>query len=294
MPTAPMRPGWIAALCAALAVLFWGSSFAAVRLTLRHFEPGPATVLRFVTASLVLAVYLAIRREPLPRLRDWPLITLLGFLGFTYNNLILTYGLVTVTAGSATFLVGTMSIFSAIIGQAAFGERLRPIAWLGITVSLTGVATIAMAEGQGSSVNLGALMMMSGIFAQSINYVFQRPLLRRYSPLQFTGWAMIIGTVGMLPWGRGVWPQLLTAPPDVLLALLYLGILPTAVAHLLWSAALARASAYQVASAVYAMPLVGIATGWLLLGELPPLAALVGGCTALAGVLLVNWRGRRG
>lgn len=100
-------------------ILFWASAFPAIRVALTAYTPGEVAFLRYIVASVVLIGYAAIRRMPLPRLRDCPLIALSGFIGFTLYNVMLNAGEVTISAGAASFIisseVGIIAVLSRLL-----------------------------------------------------------------------------------------------------------------------------------------------------------------------------------
>jgi thiosulfate/3-mercaptopyruvate sulfurtransferase len=65
---------------------------------------------------------------------------------------------------------------------------------------------------------------------------------------------------------------------------------PTAVGFTTWAYALARSTAGRLASTTYVVPPLAIALGWLLLGEVPPLIAVLGGAVCLLGVAIARRR----
>jgi hypothetical protein len=74
--------------------------------------------------------------------------------------------------------------------------------------------------------------------------------------------------------------------------LLYLGIVPTALAFSTWAYALARTSAGSLGISTYLVPPLTIVIAWVLLGEVPALLALAGGVVCLGGVALSRRRDR--
>jgi drug/metabolite transporter (DMT)-like permease len=74
---------------------------------------------------------------------------------------------------------------------------------------------------------------------------------------------------------------------------LYLGIFPTAVAFTTWAFALGRTTAGRLGSTTYLVPAIAIALGWLMLGEVPPVAAIFGGVVAIGGVVIARSRPSR-
>lgn len=285
-------------LAAALfTITLWASTFPVTRYALRVFSPEDVSLLRLLSASAVLALYALLTRMRLPHTpRDWLLFAGFGLVGLSLANLCLSFGLRTISAGAGSFLVGAIPLFSALWASTFLKERIGPLGWLGIAVSFGGMGLIAMGEGQrleGNTLfNPGALFVLASAFLQSLFYVFQKPMLRRYSPVQVTCYAIWFGTGFLLPLLPGLWRSLGSAPPGATVAGVYLGVFPIAVAFVAWSYALSRAKAAKVTSAMYAMPALALTLSFFWLGEVPTVLTLAGGAVALSGVALLNLWGR--
>ncbi|MEA2088195.1 MAG: DMT family transporter, partial [Candidatus Caldatribacteriota bacterium] len=116
-------------------LIFWASAFAGIRVGLKAYSPGNLVLLRFLTASIVLLVYAIITRMPLPERKDLPAIFFLGFIGITVYHLALTYGELKVTAGSASLLIASAPIFTAILAMFILKEKIKIWGWIGILIS---------------------------------------------------------------------------------------------------------------------------------------------------------------
>jgi len=99
----------------AVTLIFWASAFAGIRAGLKAYSPGNLVLFRFLTASIVLLIYAIITRMPLPEKKDLLAIIFLGFMGITFYQLALTFGELKVTAGSASLLIASGPIFTAIL-----------------------------------------------------------------------------------------------------------------------------------------------------------------------------------
>jgi hypothetical protein len=118
----------------AVVLLFWSSAFAAIRAALVAYGPYELALLRFLTASAVLGIYALASRMRLPKLRDLPLIAMLGLLGITGYHLSLNVGEVTVTAGSSSRRIlpgGTISGNRMAGCRAKFSWRCLDCLWRG-------------------------------------------------------------------------------------------------------------------------------------------------------------------
>ncbi|MGD9675784.1 MAG: DMT family transporter [Candidatus Bipolaricaulia bacterium] len=277
-----------------LAVLLgiWSSAFAAIRVGLSAYGPGELALLRFLTASAVLAAAAVARRTRLPRARDLPLILLLGVLGITGYHLALNFGEVTVSAGTASLLIGAAPLFTAALAVPVLGERMRPIGWLGIAVGFVGVALIAFGEGGGVRMEAGAVIVVLAAISTSAYNVLQKRVMTRYAPLEFTTYVIWAGTIPMLVFLPGLLRDVGRAPVAATVSALYLGVFPAAIGYILWVRALSRFSASTLASVLYLNPVLAMLIAWAWLGEIPTGLTVLGGVVAIAGAALASWIGR--
>ncbi|MDY0087460.1 MAG: DMT family transporter [Coriobacteriia bacterium] len=287
----PQRNDPTTLLAITIALLLWASAFAGIRAGLQSFGPGQVALLRFTTASGAFAVWALLTRMRLPDARDLPRIALAGFLGITVYHVALNFGEVTVSAGAASLIISASPIITALLSVIFLGERLSAWGWGGIVISFAGVALISLGEGGGLTFAPGAALVAVAAISTSAYFIVSKPLLRRYSALEFTSYAIWAGTVPMLVFAPGLIEQMPSAAPSSIWAVIYMGVFPGAVAYALWSHALARMPASSLSTFLYFQPVNAIVIAWLWLGEVPAPLALVGGVISLAGVVAVNARG---
>lgn len=274
-------------------VVFWASAFAGIRAGLGEYGPGKIALFRFVVASVVLGCIALVTRMRLPERRDLPAVFLAGFLAFTVYHVALNYGEVAVGAGAASVLINTAPLFTALLAVTFLGERLRVLGWVGMAVSFFGAAMISAGEGEGFGLAPQALLILLAALSSSIYFVIQKPYLQKYGALAFTTYAVWAGTFLSLVFLPGLISQMGVAPPGTTLAMVYLGVFPTAIAYVTYAYAFSRMPASRAVSFLYLIPVMAYLIAWAWIGEVPTLLSVVGGCVTLSGVLIVNAFGRR-
>jgi len=292
---APRAGGDARALAAlVLALLLWAVSFPATHIALRAYPPEHLALARYSLATLVLLAYCILVRAPLPRRADLPPLVLTGLLCGTAYQLGFNFGMRTVASGPAAVLVDTVPIFAALFGFFFLRERLAARAVLGIALGFAGTVLIASGEAgaAGFAFEPGAGYLLLASLAFSLGAVVQKPLLARLPAIPATAYYFVAATLGLSGFAPGLPASVAAAPASANWALLFLALFPAALSFALWSYALARLPVAQVSSALYLVPVFTFPIAWVWLGEVPSALSFIGGAIALAGVLLVQMKGR--
>lgn len=287
-----MSPRTLVAL--GFVVVLWASAFPAIKVGLEGYGPAHLTLLRHLVASLAFVpLLLVFRCRAWPDRRDLPTFLGLGVVGMAVYHLALNFGEVYVSAGATSLIIATAPALTALVAWALTGDRLPALGWAGSAVSFAGVALIVLGDGAVGTIHPAAGLILVSALATAFFAVLQRPMLRRYRPLEVTAFATWGATLPLLAFAPGAATAVLAAPAASTWAVVHLGVVPSAIAYTLFAIALSRAPAPVVTSFLYLVPVVALLLSWWWLGEVPSSLTVVGGAVAVVGLVLVQRSKRR-
>ncbi len=246
-------------------------------------------------ASILLAIYALWPSVNfrLPDKKDLLPLTILALIGISFYHTGVTFGEQTITAGTAGLIIGSSPIFSSIIAMFVLKERLGIYGWSGLGIGFIGVILITLGTADSFSLASGAILLLLSAIATSIFFVFQKPFLRRYKPVELTAFFTWSGTIPFFLYAPGITESLQQGTLEAHISTIFTAIFPTAIAYVTWSTALSLGKASAVTSMMYLIPAIAVFVAWIWLNELPSMLSIIGGGIALAGVILVNSFGKR-
>ena len=279
-------------LLAVFTVLIWGSSFSAIRVSLHGgYTSGHLVLMRFLVASSVFVLYALwpTTRLRLPKREDAFKIMLLGFVGISIYHLGITFGEQTVSAGTTSMFVGSAPIFTSLISVVFLKERLSKTGWIGLLVGFIGITLITVGSTDSSfTLTGGAVLILIAAIATSFFFVFQKPFLLIYKPVELTAYVTWAGTIPFFIFSPDFFDTVRHASTAANMSAIYVGIFPAAIAYVTWATALSLGKASSVSSVMYAEPVVAIVVAWFVLNELPSKLSVLGGFIAISSVIVVS------
>ncbi|HET9778699.1 MAG TPA: DMT family transporter [Propionibacteriaceae bacterium] len=281
---------WRSLLAVAITVVAWASAFVVIRYAAHDISPGALSLGRLLVASLALSAMMIGRRLVSMSTREWALTALVGVAWFAVYSVALNAGEQHVDAGTASMLIQFAPILIGVLAGILLGEGFPRMLVIGGLVAFAGTLIIGFATSTGEADLAGVLLVLLSATVYSIAMVAQKVVLRRIPALQVTWLACLVGTVACLPFAGDLVRDLATAPELPILGVVYLGLVPTALAFSTWAYALSHTSAGKLGVTTFAVPPITILLGWLFLNEVPPMLAIVGGALSLVGVAIARRR----
>ena len=277
------------------AVVIWGLSFPVMKVAVTRLGPFDVGLFRILFGAIgslgLLAWPLASSRPPFwitARRHALTLVLLSALVGYG-QTFTLTYGLSLTPATIGSLIPPLNPICTMLLAACVLGEPVSRRQWIGMAVAVVGVVLLGFREGLPTWGTLkGPLVMAIAPTSWAVYTVMSKPLLREIAPMPLTAATLGGGFLLILPWAdRGAVGRLLGASIADWGALLFLGLLAMALAYGLWYVGLARIGAASTGAVVLGIPLVGVISAWLFLGERIGPVVVVAGALILGGLHLV-------
>lgn len=288
------RPGFTATDGMLLTMaLIWGVNFSVIKHGTDVMDPLAFNGVRVALAAVSLLAITSVLRGPGPTRRDLLLLLALGVLGNGVYQLLFIEGIARTRAGNAALVMAATPAFIALLGRLLRVERVTARGWVGIALSVVGIALVVFGASdrvEGQATMLGNLLVLGGSLSWALFTVLLKPFTHRVDPLRISALTMVGGAV----------PVALVAAPALVAtdwggvgtgawgAVLYSGIGALVIAYLFWYRGVQMLGPTRTAMYGNLQPLIAVLVAWLALGEVPSAWQWLGAITIIAGVLLTR------
>lgn len=273
--------------------LIWGSTWLFIKVGLEDLPPIGFAGLRFVVAVVALFVFARWRGAAWPRgARAYGFLALTGFLSFTLNYGLLFWGEQYTPAGLAAVLQATIPVFSLLISPLHLPEeRLTATKLAGTLFGLVGVGVIFsnQMEAEGTKALWGGAAIVLGAFAVAYGNVLVKARGARFDLGALALFQMFFGLLPLLAASFALEgsPLRWRWTPRAVVCLLYLALVGSALAFLLFYWLLRHVEVAKAQLLPLVTPIVAIALSFVFLNEIPTWRAAAGSASVLIGVLLI-------
>jgi drug/metabolite transporter (DMT)-like permease len=277
-------------LCGLGAASIWGGMYVVSKVVLDIIPPFSLVSLRLLLGTLTLAIVLAIRGLPqLARRQTWQVLGV-GFVGYGISLSLQFLGTKLSSAANGSLVTSATPAFVLIFAWLLLKEKITARRLLALSLATAGV--VAVIDPRSAQLNpdlfLGNLLLLGAALTWALYSVLVRKVTQALDVLAFSLIAFLGGLPVALP--AGAW-ELKTIgvgeiSPGIIGGVLFLGIISTALAMVLWNSAFTLVDANLASLTFFAQPVVGTLLGWFFLGEkLTPLF-VVGGILIGAGLVV--------
>ncbi|MEZ5125387.1 MAG: DMT family transporter [Thermoleophilia bacterium] len=276
-------------LALAALALIWGSAWSLTKYGLAYVEPYTFAAVRSVLSVACLFILVLILRRPL-RPVALGLTTIIGLLQTSGFVALTMWSLYHSGAGRTSVLTYTMPFWLLLLAWIVLGERLHRWQWLAVILALCGLVLVIQPwQLNGIAASLTAV---AGGFVWATSAIVAKVLHRhhRVDDLSLTAWQMLLGTPVLI----FIAVLTYTGPPEwtagLVGVLAFNVVLANGVAWALWLFALRTLSAAGAGLGTLAVPVVGVLTAWVQLGERPGAVEGAGMALIIAALALLSTR----
>ncbi|MGG7447080.1 O-acetylserine/cysteine exporter [Kosakonia oryzendophytica] len=278
-------------LLAMLVVVAWGLNFVVIKVGLHNMPPLMLAGLRFVLVAFPALLFVARPKIPLSLLLGYGLTISFGQFAFLFCAI--KFGM---PAGLASLVLQAQAFFTIILGAGVFGERLQAKQLVGITLAILGVLVLIESSLTGQHVPMiGFILTLAGAFSWACGNIFNKKIMQhtsRPAVMSLVVWSALIPIVPFMlaslivDGPAAILQSLVSIDVTTLLSLVYLAFVATIVGYGIWGSLLGRYETWRVAPLSLLVPVVGMASAALLLGEMLSVLQLLGALLVMAGLYI--------
>ncbi|QIO25237.1 DMT family transporter [Haloarcula sp. JP-L23] len=283
------------------ATVLWGGMYVVSKWGFSEIPPLTLAFLRVVIGAsvLYLGVCVTTPARSFSRQEWWRFATLAIWLTAALTTQFVGTDLTNASQGS--LLTVLTPVFMVVLGVTTLGEHLTRGKVVGTGLASVGTLVVLLGQYEVNTFTNGNLfgvgLLLFSAFSFAAFSAFGKPLIERYSALETATYATVLSVPlfgALVPVELYLHPTALDSVSvtlPVIGAVLYLGLMSTAVAWYCWYKGMEYADASTVAVYFFAQPIVGIMLGSILLGESIDISIVGGGVPLILGVFLVNRAG---
>jgi len=277
---------------AALVAAAWGFNFVVIKVGVSAVPPLMLAALRFLFSALPAAFFVKKPAVPMRRLAAYGLLLGVGEFGFLFTAIKLG-----APSGLSSILLQSQAFLTAVIAAATLGERLTAPSVAGMAVAAAGLAVFAFAPGAGGM----TLPLLGMVLLAALGWALANVEARKMKGADALGlmvWSSLFSPLPLAALSLAIeGPQAVGAAfvhVELLTlgALAYLVILSTLFGYGVWNGLIIRYGAARIAPFSLMVPVFGVVSAALVLGETFDLRDAAGAALILAGLLVHALGGR--
>ncbi len=282
------------------AVLVWGVNMPVLKAALSAMPIHVINAFRFIISAVALgSLYLARRRgADFKNLHPWRThgwqIVALGLLAYVAYQLFFIIGIDHTTAGNAALIMAGAPLWTAVLSRLFGYEYLSRMAWIGLTVTLTGTVMIILGGAHeihfGDSTFLGNLLMLVASILWGSYTAFSRPVVQKIPPFVLNFLGILVALPVLLVIAAPDFDQVIWEKVDLWVwgAIVFSGGLSTGLTFVIWTTAVREVGPSHTAVYGNLVPFVALVSSYLVLNETIHAAQIAGGVLIVSGLVFTR------
>ncbi len=274
-------------------VILWGVSFIATKILLDELVPLTIIFLRLILAVIFLTIIALYRKRDFSLdLKNHSRILVLALIA-VFHLWIQVTGLQFTSAANTGWIIGTAPVFMAIVGLFAFKESLTILKTIGTLIAFFGLLLL-IGHGDLSSIDLisnkGDFLILGSAFTWAVYSAVNKKITLKYPPMMTILFLFLMMAIIISPFtiNNVAVNSVLHLSSTGWISILFLGILCSGAAYVMWASALKEMESAKVGAFLYFEPFVTVVASWFILEEKITLLMIVAGIIITIGVIMVN------
>ncbi len=283
-----------------IAVIVWAFAFPFIKIGLEELSFINLTIMRFLIVCIIFIIIFILMPKKFSKLhrKDIIPISILGFFGVIVYHFGLNYGEQFISPGIASLIIATIPIQIIILARVILKEIITFKKFIGIILALIGVLIISIWGKAESTLEIeyifGALAILIAAIMAALYTIAGKRLLERYNGLSLTVYAMLFGSIGLIPFiSQSFIIQVESMTPKAWFAVIFLGLFSTVIGYVIWYIALKIKSASEISIYLYAIPVLSTIISFFWFKDEITLMFIVGGFLVLIGLFIVNKKSKK-
>jgi len=279
-------------LCGIGAASIWGGMYVVSKVVLNVIPPFTLVTIRLILGGFTLWLFRAMRGGMKIERKQFLQVFGVGLIGYGISLGFQFVGTSLSTAANGSLVTSATPAFILLFAWIILREHITPLRLAALLISTLGV--VAVIDPRTAQLNpglfLGNLSLLAAALTWALYSVLIRIVTRKMDVLSVTLIAFLGGLPIVIP--AGIWELSSTKIGHISLGilggLLFLGIISTALAMVLWNTAFAALDASVASLTFFAQPVVGTLLGWFFLKETITSLFLLGGLLIAIGLIMAS------
>lgn len=282
----------IGLLCGLGAAAIWGGMYVVSKVVLEIIPPFALVSLRLILGIASLAIALLLRGFPSFSRHQLLQVIGVGFVGYGISLSLQFLGTKLSTAANGSLVTSATPAFVLLFAWLLLKEKITSRRLIALVLATLGV--IAVIDPRSAPLNpdlfLGNFLLLGAAITWALYSVLVRKVTKDMNVTAFSMLAFFGGLPVAVP--AGAWEVGTTGIGEITVGviggILFLGVISTALAMVLWNTAFANVDASLASLTFFAQPVVGTFLGWLFLGERITTLFLLGGFLIGLGLVVAS------
>ena len=276
--------GWVSIL--------WGTSWLASKKGVEHMPALQLAGIRQLIAGSIFVIFFLLRKQTLPRGRQWIHILILSLLNFMLSNALSTWGIKYISSGLGSIMSAIFPLWLVIISMFK-GRHLPARALIGMILGFSGVCIIFyehLHDFLNADFRFGIFLSLTATLTWAIGTLYTKEQALSFNPYYSLGFQMLISGTALFIISEvtGLAIPIKDIPATSWWAISYLVVFGSVLTFVAYLYALQNLPSALTSIYAYINPIVAVLLGAAILNEKLSIFIAVGGAITILGVYLVN------